>query len=87
MCCRLGHFILPALGSAHLFVTKGASASDVHCAGAYVQRIWAAGAVSQGLGEERLQGGQVGQESVQVWRLQHPDMTWCMTVLPDTLML
>ncbi len=28
----------------------------VPCAGTHVQRFWASGAVSEGLGEERLQG-------------------------------
>lgn len=50
--------------------------------GAHVQRIWSAGAVSQGVGEEFLQGGEVGQESVQVWGLQHQNlMTSCLAQL------
>ncbi len=44
-------------------------------AGPNVQRFRSAGAVSEGVGEERLQGRQVGQEGVQIRRLQHPNMS------------
>lgn len=44
-------------------------------AGPNVQRFRPAGAVSEGVGEERLQGRQVGQEGVQIRRLQHPNMS------------
>lgn len=44
------------------------------CAGAYVQRIGAARVLPESVGKELLQGGEVGQESVQVRRLQHQDL-------------
>lgn len=43
--------------------------------GTHVQRQWIEGAVSEGLGEEQLQGGQVGQEGLQVWGLQREGLS------------
>ena len=44
-------------------------------AGAHVQCIWSSCTVPQGLGEVQLQGGEVGQEGQQVWRLQYKNMS------------
>lgn len=42
-------------------------------AGANVQLLRPASAVSEGLGEELVQGGQMGAQGVKVWRLPSPN--------------
>lgn len=41
--------------------------------GAYVQFVWIAGAVLKSLGEKFIQSGEMGQETLEIWRLSDQD--------------